>query len=116
LGTVEQPKWRLTAALAIIAFQAACLQHNLILWRGVAREAERTCDSIASSLRNNSQTAAVLDLPIVLRGVYFLGNGMPECLELVHGIDNRRVLSSHADLTYRWDKESETVKGHALDP
>ena len=110
LGAVRQPKWRLAAALAIVAFQTACLQHNLILWRGVAQEAERTCDSMASSLRNNSQTAVVLDLPIVLRGVYFLGNGMPECLELVHGIDSRRVLPSHADLIYRWDKKRETVK------
>ena len=52
----------------------------------------------------------VLDLPNVLRGVYFFHKGMPDCLEIGHGINIHRVRDSQADITYRWDPRSETVK------
>ena len=106
LRTIE---WRIPAALALIAFHVACLEHNLIIWRGVALVAKQACDSVAASLEGNRKTVAVLDLPNVLRGVYFFHKGMPDCLEVGHGIDIHRVREEHADLDFRWDAQSERV-------
>ncbi len=110
LETLRKSEWRIPAALAIICFQTACLEHNLITWRGVANVAERACDSVAASLQGNQRTVTVLDLPNVLRGVYFFHKGMPDCLEVGHGIDIRRVREDHADLVFQWDAQSEIVR------
>jgi hypothetical protein len=110
LETLRKPAWRIPAALAIMCFQTACLEHNLRTWRGVAVVARRACDSVAASLQGNRKTVTVLDLPNVLRGVYFFHKGMPDCLEVGHGIDIQRVREDHADLAFRWDPRSETVK------
>ena len=107
LGKTE---WRIPAAVAMICLQTACLEHNLITWRGVALVAQKACDSVAASLQGNRQTVTVLDLPNVLRGVYFFHKGMPDCLEIGHGIDIQRVRDDHADLIFHWDPPSETVK------
>jgi hypothetical protein len=90
LETLCASGWRIPAAIAIMAFQVACLEHNLIIWREVAQTARRTCDSLAASLAGNNTTVTTRDLPNVLRGVYF-SNGMAECVELNHGIDPERV-------------------------
>jgi hypothetical protein len=108
--TLRKTNWRVPAAIAIMVFQTACLEHNLLVWRGVAEVARQACDSVAASLANNSKTVTVLDLPNVLRGVYFFHKGMPDCLEIGHGIDIRRVREDGADLVFRWDPASETVK------
>jgi hypothetical protein len=42
--------------------------------------------------------------------VYFFHKGMPDCLEIGHGIDIRRVRENGADLVFHWDPQSETVK------
>jgi hypothetical protein len=65
---------------------------------------------VAASLEGNQKTVTVLDLPNVLRGVYFFHKGMPDCLEVGHGIDLRRVREDHADVVFHWDPQSETVK------
>jgi len=110
LETLREPKWRVSAAFAVIAFQAACLEHNLIVWSGVAQVARTACDSVAASLADNSRTVTVLDLPSVLHGVYFLHDqGMPYCLELGHGIEARRVRDDNADLILRWDPRTEKI-------
>jgi hypothetical protein len=110
LETLREPKWRVPAAIAILVFQTASLEHNLAIWRGVAQIVEKTCDSVAASLAGNTRTVTVLDLPNVLRGVYFLHEGMPYCLEVAHEIDNRRVREDNADFRLRWDPRSETLK------
>jgi hypothetical protein len=103
-------EWRVPLALALICVQTACLEHNLITWLGVARVADRACNAVAASLEGNRRTVTVLDLPNVVRGVYFFHKGMPDCLEVGHGIDIRRVVDDHADLVFHWDPASETVK------
>ena len=108
--TLRKIEWRIPAAIAIMVFQTACLEHNLLTWRGVAWAARNACDAVAASLAGNRQTVTVLDLPNVLRGVYFFHKGMPDCLEVGHGIDIRRVREDHADLVFHWDPQSETVK------
>ncbi len=113
LESFSKPAFRIPAALAIICIQTACLEHNLITWRGVALVARQACDSVAASLEGNRSTVNVLDLPNVLRGVYFFHKGMPDCLEVGHGIDIQRVRTDdadHADLVFQWDPQAETVK------
>ncbi len=110
LQSLRNAHWRMPAAIAIIVFQTACLEHNLITWRGVALVARQACDSVAASLAGNQKTVTVLDLPNVLRGVYFFHKGMPDCLEVGHGVDIRRVHEDQpADITFRWDPHTETV-------
>lgn len=108
LDRLRTPQWQIPAALALIAFQGACLEHNLVIWRGVAREAQRACDSVAAALEPNQDTATILDLPNVRRGVYFLYHGFPDCLEVAHGIDSRRI-QDHGQMTFRWDTRTESV-------
>ncbi len=110
LESLRNLNWRIPAAIAIMVFQTACLEHNLVTWQGVALVARQACDSVAASLAGNQKTVTVLDLPNVLRGVYFFHKGMPDCLEVGHDIDIRRVREDHADLVFRWDPESEKVK------
>jgi hypothetical protein len=107
--SLRQPEWRMRAAAAVIVLQVACLEHNLITWRGVARIAQQACDSVSASLSGNQKTVRVEDLPNVLRGVYFFHKGMPDCLEVGHGIDIHRVREDKADLVYRWDPRAEKV-------
>ena len=109
LERLRRVQWRIPAAVAVIVFQAACLEHNLITWNGVAQIAKQACDSVAASLEGNRKTVTVLDLPNVLRGVYFFHKGMPDCLEVGHGIDIRRVRDDNADLVFRWDPGTQTV-------
>ena len=109
-AVLSRIEWRIPAALALIAFQTACLEHNLLVWRGVAVVAQHACNSVAASLQGNAKTVTVLDLPNVLRGVYFFHKGMPDCLEIGHGIDIHRIRDDHADLVFQWDPGSETVR------
>jgi hypothetical protein len=110
LEGLRNSEWRIPLGLTVICFQTACLEHNLITWRGVALVAQQACDSVAASLEGNDRTVTVLDLPNVLRGVYFFHKGMPDCLEVGHGIDIRRVREDHADLIFQWNPRSETVQ------
>ena len=106
---LRKPDWRTPIAICLVAFQVACLEHNLITWRGVSLVAKQACDSVAAALQGNQQTVTVLDLPNDLRGVYFFHKGMPDCLEVGHGIDIRRVREDYADLVFRWDPQAEVV-------
>jgi hypothetical protein len=75
----------------------------------VAQTARRTCDSLAASLTGNNAIVTTVDLPNVLRGVYF-SNGMAECVELLHGIDPERVRRNNTGVMVLWDAQSETLK------
>jgi hypothetical protein len=106
---LRKSAWRIPVAIGLIAFQTACLEHNLITWRGVSLVAQQACDSVAAALQQNGKSVTVLDLPNDLRGVYFFHKGMPDCLEVGHGIDIHRVRDSNADLVFRWDPQTEAV-------
>jgi hypothetical protein len=110
LEGLRKIEWRIPSALAIICFQAACLEHNLITWRGVALVAKQACDSVAASMEGNHLTVTVLTLPNVVRGVYFLHEDMGDCLAVWHGIDKQRILAEHGDLLVQWDAQSDAVR------
>jgi hypothetical protein len=109
LENLRKADWRIPAALALVAFQAACLEHNLITWGRVARIGKQACDSVAASLEGNRKTVTIETLPNVVRGVYFLHENMGDCLVVWHGIDDARIVPDHGDVEYRWDPETSTI-------
>jgi hypothetical protein len=69
------------AAAAILVFQTAALEHNLIIWARVSLLAERTCASIAAT----QGPAIISDVANTVDGVYFLHTGFRGCIEAVSG-------------------------------
>jgi hypothetical protein len=76
-----RPRMAVAAACAILAFQTAALEHNLLIWRRVSALAASTCASVAAFPRE----AEVSDIPNEIDGVYFLHVGLRGCIERVDG-------------------------------
>jgi len=70
------------AATGILGFQVIALQHNLTIWNHVASEAKRACVAGAASVTPATKKLLVWGVPDSLDGIYFLGTGYPECVEL----------------------------------
>jgi hypothetical protein len=89
------------AACALIAFQTAALEHNLLIWQGVANLAERTCASVASAASAGPLT--ISDVPNTIDGVYFLHTGLRHCVEWSAGkpLPELRISDESPDL--QWD-------------
>jgi hypothetical protein len=79
----ERSTWAMAAAL--IAFNVAALEHNLSPWRSTPAAAAEVCGALARELANDPRPVYVSGLPERLRGVYFLSNGFPECVEMNSG-------------------------------
>jgi hypothetical protein len=91
-----QPKQAmLPAALVLLAFHWACLEHNERIWRKVASAADSACSQIVQHLTPSTKGIVVQDLPGSLDGVYFLRNGVGPCLDL----KARRKLAVDVDVT-----------------
>ncbi len=69
------------AACAILAFQTAALEHNLLIWHRVSTLAASTCASVAAF----SGEAEVSDIANKVDGVYFLHTGLRGCIERAGG-------------------------------
>jgi hypothetical protein len=81
--------WAMAAAL--IAFNAAALQHNLGPWRTTPASAAAVCRELGRELAKDPRAAFVSGLPNTLQGAYFLSNGFPECVEMNSGLPAARV-------------------------
>jgi len=75
-------KWRAGALLAggLLFFQIAALEHNMTIWKDVARLSHDTCASFAQEIGSGEQSVRVRDLPRMRNGVFFLTNGFAECV------------------------------------
>jgi hypothetical protein len=76
-----RPRLAIGAAAAILAFQTAALEHNLIIWGRVSHLAERTCASVAAT----QGPAIISDVANTVDGVYFLHTGFRGCIESAAG-------------------------------
>ena len=76
-----QPRVAVAAACAILAFQTAALEHNLLIWHRISALAASTCASVAAF----PGEAEVSDIANELDGVYFLHTGLRGCIERVDG-------------------------------
>jgi hypothetical protein len=91
------------AACSLIAFQVVALEHNLLIWRGVANLAERTCAGVASAAAASTRPLTISDVPNTIDGVYFLHTGLRRCVEWAAGkpLPELRVSDESSDL--KWD-------------
>jgi hypothetical protein len=77
-----RPRVAIGAACAILAFQTAALEHNLLIWHRISALAASTCASVAAF----PGEAEVSDTPNELDGVYFLHTGLRGCIERAGGL------------------------------
>ena len=70
---------------AILVFQLAALEHNLIIRRDVTEQIDRTCNAVASVAVKAREPMLLKDLPRTINGVYFLQNGFHSCIEAAAG-------------------------------
>jgi hypothetical protein len=79
LQGVKSNPLRCGAAAAILLFHLAALQHELFVWDSVTAVARQTCIEAA-------RTGGVAETPPnSINGVFFLGNGFPECVQFYAG-------------------------------
>lgn len=78
----ERASTRSLLAAALLLFQLAALTHNLITWRNVAFLAQRICRDFAAETANSAAPLRVIGLPGTWRGVFFLQNAFPECVQI----------------------------------
>ena len=76
-----RPRTAVAAACAILAFQTAALEHNLLIWQRVSALAASTCASVAAY----PGEAEVSDIANEVDGVYFLHTGLRGCIERAGG-------------------------------
>jgi len=106
------------AALVLVAFQWACLQHNERIWRQIASVADSTCAQIVQQITPSTRRIAVQNLPGSLDGVYFLRNGLGPCLDLKArrrlgvDVDDTGAASyiSPATLVFVWDDAARSLR------
>lgn len=112
----SKQKWMVAAA--VLGFHVAALEHNLGAWENASAKAESACAAVAASAQSPDGRILVLGLPQTLHGVYFFGNGFPECvamrtanhakIELQGG--NRPTSRVDAESTFRWDPVTEELR------
>ncbi|MEP7353716.1 MAG: hypothetical protein ABI824_10835 [Acidobacteriota bacterium] len=87
------PKFRgaLLAGATIILFQFATLQHNLSIVEPVTILGRAACQQVGRAAALTNGAIAVANLPKLRDGVYFLGNGFPQCVEWRTGVPSNRV-------------------------
>ena len=88
-GAPNKLSWAMAGAL--IAFNVAALEHNLGPWRSTPAAAAAECRALGRELAKDPRPVFVSGLPERLQGVYFLSNGLPECVEMNSGQPAARV-------------------------
>ena len=69
----------------MLAFNLCALEHNLDAWEHASAKAESACAEAVNCLDSSTRKIVVAGLPPILGGVYFFGNGFPECVEMRRG-------------------------------
>ncbi len=99
-------------AAVLILFNVAALEHNLGPWRATPAAASAVCHDLGTELARDPRPVFVGGLPDRLRGVYFLSNGFPECVEMNSGQHAARVHVAGESETvspgarvFRWNRE-----------
>jgi hypothetical protein len=91
LEGIAQPWLKWATAAALVVFNLAALEHNLRPWRTTPEAAVRVCRALGSQMAHDPRPVVLSDLPDRKDGVYFLGNGFPECVEMNSGQPMGRV-------------------------
>lgn len=102
IGGLQVTAARWFAGLALIAFQAVCLEHNLAVWRTVAEQARTACSQFAE-LASGHQQIAVRNLPMTRNGVPFLSNSFTACVLMNSRLKELPAIADTARTVYVWD-------------
>lgn len=119
LGSLRSPRFQGLAALLLIAFHWAALQHNLKIWRTVSELADSVCGEIVATVPPTAGGVDVEGLPGSLKGVYFLRNGLGGCLDLKAGrpLGLQNVSQGPGSVVLRWaDLDAVQKAGQNLTP
>jgi hypothetical protein len=96
--------------IVVLSFNLTCLESNISTWTQVAEASRSTCETFGHEIANVPGHITVLDIPVKHRGVYFLQNGFPNCVEINSGVAAGRILTdgdtSPSSRTYRWNWQS----------
>lgn len=121
-ATLQTSQRRLAyaAAAGVLSFQVAALWHNLATWERVSRVHERACDVLAGAAGESQAGVIAVGMPNTYDGVYMLKTGLPECVEIRHGIPGERLhrVATMAEAgsvagglpLFRWDEEEARVE------
>ena len=78
------------AAVLLVTFQVAAVDHNLKIWRTVAVDRHDACRDVAALIGKTTAPIAITGMPLLINGVYW-SNGFAECLSLDYRIPPGRV-------------------------
>jgi hypothetical protein len=108
---------RVLLPAGLVLFQFASLKHNLAIWRDVALLSQKACIAVSAELKSDPRQIVVSDLPNSLRGVFFLRNGLPQCVAIMTGEPPEKVLVAkdtpeHASDArfFQWNTQTETFE------
>ena len=115
---MEASDQRWIIATAALAFHIAALEHNLKAWEHASAKAESACAVVAQFPQSREAKIKIVGLPQTLQGVYFYGNGFPECVELRNPNHATLILqgghrpTSRVDATsiFQWDPVMEDLR------
>ncbi len=100
-------KWQAGALVAcgLLIFQIAALEHNMTIWKDVARLSHETCASFAQEIGSGEQSVHVRNLPKTRNGVFFLSNGFAECV----GKPARIVVEDGSQASFTWSDAAKRI-------
>ena len=79
------PRAQRAIALAIVAFHAAALVHNLRLWMNASRIAQAACATAGACVKQQHEQDRVSHVPHTIDGVDVFANGFERCVSLNAG-------------------------------
>jgi hypothetical protein len=107
---------RVLLPAGLVLFQFTALEHNLAIWQEVSLLSQRACLAVSAERKSDLRQIVLSDLPNSLRGVFFLRNGLPQCVAIMTGepIDTVIVAedTEHASNArfFKWDTQAETFE------
>ncbi len=112
LDSLRPELLRMGATAALLLFHFAALEHQLNAWQSVTTLAHRTCADAAAIVDGSAGSPVLFrPLPDTIDGVFFLGNGFQECVELQTDrrlpalVEGRKQQPPSGARVFRWDAQ-----------
>ncbi len=88
----ERNRLAIAMAACVIFFNLACLERNIGIWTSVAEAARSACQTFGQQIEQLPGRVEVSNLPTKYRGVFFLSDAFPDCVEMNSGVRSDRVI------------------------
>jgi hypothetical protein len=102
-----KPALRWAFMLAVLAFNTAAVEHNLIAWERASQQTKAVCRAVAACTTGPADQVKIPGLPAILNGVYFFANGLPACIEMER---TSMPPPSGQPCSFRWDEKTESLQ------